>query len=282
MLLALAAGFSACEDAIDLKVDEGKSYPVLDAWITNESGPQTIRFTQSVPYLDQKPAPVIDDAKITLFDLTSDKTFAFSFKNGAYSYDPGGDAGIGVIGHVYKLRVEYKGEIFEAQDSIKRVPGIDSISFEFKTKEDAASGEEGYYAKFHGRDIEGGPTDYYWIRSYRNTRSNRVRDGFAINGAYNEGVADGFVFIQPIAEGITDDDKPYLAGEKVIVRLASLTYPSHQFLTQVDAQLNNGGLFAKVLENVKSNAINVTPNGKLKVLGWFGASAVTIKEREAK
>ncbi len=279
ILIGIVAGFSACEDTIDLKVPDGKVYPVLDAWITNQAGPQQIRLTQSVPsYTDNTPASVISDAQITLLDMTANKTYDFDFSNGAYSYDPGDDQTIGVIGHVYKLTVQYKGETFEATDTIKRVPQIDSISYEFKTKEDARSGKEGYYARMHATDIAGAD-DYYWIRSYRNDMAHYNMDQYAINGAFNEGVADGWVFIDPLQENITDYDKPYQKGEKVIARIYSLSHPSYYFIQQVIDQLNSGGLFAKVLENVRPNLVNVTPNGKQKILGWFGASAASFKER---
>ena len=124
--------------------------------------------------------------------------------------------------------------------------------------------------------------DYYWIRSYRNDTLHRLEDNFSIDGSYDEGVSDGATFILPIAEGITDYDKPFQAGEKAIVKLFSLTHSSYDFLTQVNNQVNAGGLFAKVLENVKSNVHNTTSNGKVKILGWFGTSAVTRAEKEAK
>lgn len=282
ILLILTAALSACEDKVDVNVDPGKSYPVLDAWITTEAGPQQIRFTQSATsYTDNTPVPLIKDAKITLHDITAAKTYSFAFKDDAYEYDPGDDQTIGIVDHVYRLRVEYKGEVFEAMDTIKRVPAIDSISFEFKKEDEAQSGEEGYYARLHAKDIAGGD-DYYWIRSYRNDRAHTNTDLYAINGAFNEGVADGWLFIPPIREGITDEDKPYQPGEKVIARVASLSRPSYLFIQQVIDQINSGGLFAKVLENVKSNAVNVTPNGTLKILGWFGASGTSFKEREVK
>jgi hypothetical protein len=280
ILFAVAAGFMACENKIDLDVAKGISYPVLDAWITNETGIQTIKFTMSVPYTDNSPAPIIDDAKITLFDLTSGESYPFLFKDNKYTYNATNKA-IGIVGHGYKLHVELKGEIFEAFDSIKRITSIDSISYEFKTKEESISNKEGYYAKFHARDLAGA-TDYYWIRSYRNDTLKRLEDNFSIDGSFDEGVSDGNTFILPIREGITDYDKPFQANEKAIVRMLSLTHPSYDFLTQVNNQVNSGGLFAKVLENVKSNIHNTTPSGKTKILGWFGTSAVSRAERTFK
>ncbi|WP_343744084.1 DUF4249 domain-containing protein [Chitinophaga sp.] len=280
-IISALAALTACEDKIDLDIAPGKSFPVLDAWITNEAGPQTIKFTMSVPFTDNNPAPIINDAAITLFDLTNGKSYPFAFKENAYTYDATANP-IGVVGHAYKLHVEYKGEIFEAYDTLKRVPPIDSITLKFKKKEEAMSGKEGYYATMHAKDIEGGATDYYWIRSYRSDTTRRLRDAFSIDGSYDEGVSDGAIFILPIAESITDFSKPFQLDEKVIVKLRSVTKRSHEFLTQVDQQVNAGGLFAKVLENVKSNVDNTTPSGKTKILGWFGTSGVSRAEKLVK
>lgn len=279
VLIAMVAAFTACEDTIDLDIRKGTSYPVLDAWITTEPGVQQIRFTQSVPYTDQAPSPVIDDALITLFDETANKSYPFTFSDGVYKHNPGDDETIGVIGHAYRLRIEYKTEVFEALDTIKRITPIDSISYKYETKDESFVEEDGYVAKFHAIDIKGG-VDYYWMRSYRDDLQHKVGDAFSVDGYFDQSVKDGSAFILPIQEAVTDFEKPYQKGEKVIVKLRSLTYQSHFFLTQVEDQINSGGLFAKVLENVKCNAINVTTGGgKQRILGWFGTSAVSSKER---
>ncbi|MBO9728222.1 MAG: DUF4249 domain-containing protein [Chitinophaga sp.] len=276
ILFAAVATLTACEDKVDLNIKKGTSFPVLDAWITDEAGPQTIKFTMSVPYTDDNPAPVIDDAQITLYDVTSGASYPFAFKNKAYSYDATAKA-IGIVGHAYKLKVVYKGETFEALDTIKRVPAIDSITYKFKTKEESISGKEGYYATFHAKDIKDA-VDYYWIRSYRNDTLKRLEDNFSVDGSYDSGVSDGASFILPITEGITNYDKPFLAGEKAIVKIRSITNPDYEFLKQVNEQVTAGGLFAKVLENVKSNVKNTSSNGQIRILGWFGTSAVSRSE----
>lgn len=282
ILFTIITVLSACEDAIDLKVDQGQSYPVVDAWITDEATPQKIVLTQSVAYTTPGKAPVISDATVTLYDVTAGKTYAFAFQDNAYRYDAGAGQAIGVVNHVYKLAITYKGEIFEAYDTLKRVPPIDSITYEFKTKEESVSNKEGYYAKFHAKDLPNG-MDYYWIRSYRNDLTQRLEDGFSVNGSYDEDIAiDGGKFILPIAENITDYLKPFQKDEKVIVRLLSLTKGTHQFLTQVNEQINAGGLFAKVLENVKSNLRNTEKDGKYRLLGWFATSGVSQSEKVVK
>ncbi|WP_295117237.1 DUF4249 domain-containing protein [uncultured Chitinophaga sp.] len=277
LLLASTVMLTACETKFDLDIAQGKTIPVVDAWITSAPGVQQVRITETTAYTGTAPANVISNANVTLFDLTSGDSYPFAFANNVYSYDPGSTNSIGVIGHVYRLRVVLNGQTFEATDTIKRVPVIDSLTVEFKEAE--FGDEEGYYAKFHARDPEGANNDYYWIRSYRNTLTTRIRDNFAINGAYNEDVSDGIKFIPPISEGITRGDKPFLKGDKVIVRIASCTKRSHEFLDHVDTQVNNGGLFAKVLENVGTNLVNVS-GGDLKILGWFGTSGTSFAEIE--
>ncbi|MGX5820574.1 DUF4249 domain-containing protein [Chitinophaga lutea] len=277
-LISSAAAFTACEDVIDLDVPEGKTYTVVDAWITDVPGAQEIRITKTVPYTSSQPAPVVSDATVVLQDLTSGTTYPFAFSNGVYRNDPGTAVAIGKLGHAYKLQIKLGTETYEAIDTVRKVPEIDSISYEFKTKENSATNKEGYYARWYGRDL-GGQTDYYWIRSYRNDLNNRVADGFAIDAAFNENTTDSAVFISPISEVITNWDKPFQLNEKVIVRLSSCTKESYTFLNQVNNQLQNGGLFAKILENVKSNLKNTNTSSKERVLGWFGTSAVKYKER---
>ncbi|PUZ24324.1 protein of unknown function [Chitinophaga costaii] len=279
LLLLLATGllFGACTDVIKLDVPNKKNYPVLDAVITDQPGVQKIRFTNSVPYQDDSTAPVITTASMTLLDVTDNNTYPFIYgADGYYSYNPGENIAIGKLGHVYKLHIEYQGEIYEAYDTIKRIPEIDSVTYKYKSKEDNVAGKEGYFARVFITDIKGA-TDHYWLRAYRNNLQTRNTDAFAIDGAFNEGLADGFPLILPLSESITRDDKPYQIGDTVIVQFSSLTYPTYNFMNQAYNQINNGGLFASVLENVKSNALNVSPSSTQKILGWFSTNSVRYK-----
>jgi hypothetical protein len=279
--LLAAIVLSACEDVVDVKIKKGTSFPVVDAWLTTLPGPQIIRMTQSVAYTSPTPAPVVSGAVITLFDETNGKSYPFTFKDTAYVYQPvNADEVIGVTGHVYRLRVEYQTDVFEATDSIKRVPPIDSVGVTYKTKEENGVPKDGYEGRFYARDIPGDTADYYWIRSFRNTTAVRVMDDYSIDASFEAGLDDGKDFVFPIETGITDYDHPFLKGETVIVQLRSLTYASYNFISQVQNQLDNGGLFSTVLENVPTNLKNVTPGGgKLKLLGWFGASAVSSSQK---
>jgi hypothetical protein len=263
---------AACTKVIHVDLPAGKPLPYIDAWITDQPGVQTIKFLNAANYLDSTHPGAVTGAQITLTDLTAVKTYTFAYSNGAYQYDAG-SAAIGVVNHVYKLGIVYNGQQFEATDTLKRVTTIDSINVEFKKASDGK--KEGYYAKLFATDIAGAP-DYYWIRTYKNgAQDYNVPDMFSIDGAFNEDLTDGFLFIPPFRDGITNDSHPYVKGDVVRVVLRSLSKGSHEFWFRASQQLENGGLFAKVLENVPANMKNTQPGGADKIYGWFGMSAQT-------
>jgi hypothetical protein len=271
--------FSSCEDIIDLEVPMAKSLTVVDAWITDEPGKQQIRITKTIGYTDKNPTPIVSNATVVLTDLQNGNQYPFTFENGVYVHTPASSLdAIGVIGHAYKLTVSVEEGTFEAIDTIRPVPPIDSITYKFSSNAASSSGEEGYYVRFHGRDLPGQP-DYYWVRGYKNSLNNPQGSSLPINGSYNENLADGNAFILPISESITRYDKPFKLGDKVIVRLASCTKKSHTFLSEVESQMGNSGLFSSILSNLKSNLINTDSNSNAILLGWFGTSAVSYKER---
>ncbi|MBS1562830.1 MAG: DUF4249 domain-containing protein [Bacteroidetes bacterium] len=270
LLPAAMLYLSACEKVVNIDLPAGAPLPYIDAWITDQPGVQTIRFLDAANYLDSSQPKPISGATIVLTDITASQTYAFTYSNGSYTYN-GGTAGIGVVNHIYKLGILYNGQQFEATDTMKRNTVIDSIPVEYKKGQ---TGEkEGYYAKLYATDIAGAP-DYYWIRTYKNGAINyNVPDMFSIDGAFTEGLTDGFLFIPPFRDGITSRDHPYVKGDVVRVVLRSLSHDSHDFWFRASQQLQNGGLFAKVLENVPANMKNTQTGGKDKIYGWFGMTA---------
>ena len=272
-VVLLGASLTACTRVIDLNLPNGSGYPYVDAWITDQPGVQTIKLLKATEYMSQNAAEAIGDAQITVTDVTAGKSYPFTYQNGAYNYDAG-TASIGVVGHSYKLSINWKGEQFEATDDLKRSSIIDSLTSEFKK----ADGEdkEGYYVKLYAHDPTGA-VDFTWIRTYRNDEPNHhVGEMLATDGTFGNGddnITDGFAFIPPFRDGVTSGEKPYEKGDVVKVLFRSLSKPSFDFMQQVQAQLTNDGLFGKVLTNVPANVVNLQSTGKTKIYGWFGTVA---------
>lgn len=263
---------SSCEKVVNVDLPKGAGLPYVDAWITDKPGKQSIKFLKAVDYLDSKQPEPITGAQISVTDVTAAKTYAFTYSNGEYAYDAGA-ASIGITGHQYKLSITWNGELFEATDVLNRVNKIDSITVKYKKEKNDE--KEGYYAEFHANDLPNG-TDYYWVRTYKNGELNyHVNEMVSIDGTFYEDISNGLPFIEPLTEGITSGEKPYIKGDVVKVLIRSLSKPSYDFMDQLIDQLYSGGLFAKILQNVPVNITNKQTGSKTKIYGWFGTVAQT-------
>jgi hypothetical protein len=95
-----------------------------------------------------------------------------------------------------------------------------------------------------------------------------------------DGLTDGYAFIPPFRDGVTSDEHPYEKGDEVKVLIRSMTRETYDFMTQVQAALQNGGMFGRILANVPSNIKKVKGNSGTKIVGWFaatGESSMTTK-----
>jgi len=273
---------TGCEDVIDLKTATGPTQLVVDGWITNQPGAQTIRLTWSAAYFDNSPAKPVVGAAVT---VTDDKGKLYEFKdlagNGQYVWGNTLNDTLGHIGRTYTLKVVNGANTYKAVNEIKRVPAIDSIVYQHETYPFTPDKgpKKGYIASFYARDFTGAG-DTYWIKPVINGKavvSNAVWISIAYDAAFSAGApSDGLIFIQPIRQSITTDSL-YSAGASVGAELHSITNEAFEFLNQVSEQAANGGLFAVPMQNVKSNVVNTNPAGE-KALGYFGASAVSRKE----
>ncbi|NIJ51166.1 DUF4249 domain-containing protein [Dyadobacter arcticus] len=281
-LAALSAVLlTSCEDVIDLDTTSGPTQLVVDAWITNEAGPQTIKLTRSTNYFNNAAAEPVLGAIVT---VTDDKGKVYEFEdvagNGKYIWGKTNADTLGRIGRSYTLKITNESDIYTAATELRRVPTVDSIVYtkeKLPFKPDKGP-QEGFIAEFYSRDIAGAG-DTYWIKPVINgkpTVEKAASISIAYDAAFSAGApSDGLIFIQPIRQSITTDSL-YSAGASVGVELHSITHEAFEYLNQISEQALNGGLFATPIANIKSNVINADPKGK-GALGFFGASAVSRK-----
>ena len=280
VLLTIASCFlTSCEKVIDVDLPDGEKLLYADAWITDQPGEQVIKVFKAANYFSKNGPEPVADAQVKLHDLTDGNTYNFVYNNGKYVYNPGSTERIGFIDHEYKLEITALGEQYEAFDQINRVPPVDSITFKFK-KGASKDDPDGYEAKFYAKDLAG-KTDYYWIRTYLNGKLHRyVQEMYSIDGSFYEDISDGFPFIPPIQESITDPDHLFQKNDKVKVLIRSLSKQSYEFIKQVSELLEDDGIFETIPANIKSNFRNVNPNSSKKLLGWFGTTAESSLEKQ--
>lgn len=278
-LLLSATFLSACEDVVSVNLEPSRPQLVIDAFIANRNTPQTIRLTSTTSYFNTTTLPV-QGAEVIVENLTQNRRFVFTDtqQNGEYRWQPVGNERLGSIGDNFRLTVTYQGNTYTASSPLNRTTTVDSITYEFRERPNIGDDKEGYYAQFYGSDLPG-QDDFYWIRAYKNgkllIKPTLINYAFnAVRGGSGAG-SDGFVFIPPIRNRITDSQDPYQVGDEVRVEIWSINRPTHLFLEQAENQINNSGLFARPLENTRTNI--VSPAGvSLPALGWFCVSETSV------
>lgn len=270
---------SACEDVVSVDLAASRPQLVIDAFIANTNTPQIIRLTSTAPYFNTATPPV-QGAEIIVENLTQNRRFVFTDtrQNGEYRWQPTGNERLGNIGDNFRLTVNYQGNTYTANSPLNRTTTVDSIAYEFRERPNIGDAKEGYYAQFYGSDLPG-QDDFYWIRAYKNgkliTKPTLINYAFnAVRGGSGAG-SDGFIFIPPIRNRITDSQDPYQVGDEVRVEIWSINRPTYLFLEQAENQINNSGLFARPLENTRTNIISPA-NASLPALGWFCVSEMSV------
>ncbi|GAB2800030.1 hypothetical protein GCM10027275_52530 [Rhabdobacter roseus] len=278
----LALVLTGCEDVIDLTTETGPSQLVVDGWLTNEPGPQSIRLSLSGAYFASGPAQPALGAEVEVVDDLSHR-FVFTDKdnNGLYEWVPDEEDTLGHVGRTYTLTIRYQGETYRATTAINRVPPIDSLVYQVESLPFTPPNgpKDGFLAEFYARDFVGAG-DCYWIKSFsgRQLRSSSPGDiTVAFDGSFSPGSqADGILFILPIRQSINVNEL-FSAGDTVGVELHSITLEAFYFLQQVRQEATNGGIFGTPPNNIVSNIRNTRPTGPL-ALGYFGASAISRAE----
>jgi hypothetical protein len=271
--------FWACEDVITLNLNKSTPIFTVDAFISQEVAKQTIRLSTTAPYFQNQPTPPVSGAEVSVTNTSDGKTFIFNDKgNGIYEYVSPNSTPIGRIGNNYLLSVRHNGEEYTSRCTSSRTAIIDSIVYEFEEKAANNTNEKtGYYAQFYGFDVKGG-VDFYWARGYKNGlfNSNPNDVNYIADATRNfaPGVqgSDGLPFIAPVRDRMTNGLDPFQVGDSAVVELWSINEETYEFLRQAESQMTNGGLFARIPENVRTNITARNPNSK--VLGWFCVSEI--------
>ncbi len=280
IFLVIILVFSSCEDVITVKLDSGKPLITIDAFVNSLRKPQEIRLTFGTDYFSTIENPPIKGASVLIKDLTSNETFTFTEvgnTSGAYTFQPTPSQTLGIVGRKYELQIKYQSNYYTSQCLVNRSVEV----LDLDTLKDYRNSTR-YALTLVAKDVPGPTSDFYWIRGYRN---DTVKNTFnlAWDAAGGPG-ADGFPFTPPIAQGLINESgaggnrsKPIFKGNTYRVEIHSINRQAYDFITQMQRQVQNTGLFATTPENIRSNITRVTGE---QVVGWFCLSYVTVKEKK--
>jgi hypothetical protein len=281
-VLAIVAmlGISSCEKVVKVDVPAGETLLVVDAWINDLPGKQTVRLTTTAPVFDGNHTPAANGATVFLTDLNNGKQYSFTENSGTgnYEFTPAATDTMTVETHQYRLTVNWQGNTYTSTSTLNRTTTVDTVGYDPVT-EFSTGDTTGYNVWLFGKDKPGPQRDHYWIKAFRNGAFFNESNVINISEDAGGGEAtDGMCFIPPNAFfNVIPFDKPLKLNDVFSVEIHSLNKDSYDYLTQLFTQINNSqaGLFAVTPENLRTN---IKPVGNApRVLGWFNMARVSRK-----
>lgn len=281
----------ACQDVVDVDLDEGVRQVVVDAWLTNDLSDQVIKLRRTSPYFDATASPAITGATVTVSNQTGAVfNFLDTDNTGNYVWESTNFQNLGNVGSAFQLDIQIDGVNYQAFSVMNRVPVVDSIVMTFE--EESLGQPEGYYGEFFAQDFEG-PGDAYWIKTFKNgeflNKPSEMNIAFDASFTAGNGV-DGTAFIAPIRGNInrfpdSGDDAiddfeqpPYVEGDSVLVEIHSLNLEAFFYMDEIRTQMTLGDatLFAEPPANVSTNIQTLnSDNPADQAVGFFNVAAKT-------
>ncbi len=163
LISLLLAG--SCIERINIPVPGSPSHIlVIDGFITDQPGPYTVKLSSSMDIDDAAPLGYpVTVKKVTLFDNAGHSEVLQQSDRGIYQTLPNGMRG--VVGREYFIRVETNdGKVIESlPDRMNPVGTVDSVYYEFESRQpEAAPTENGYRIFINAHDSQEGEHYLRW------------------------------------------------------------------------------------------------------------------------
>jgi hypothetical protein len=244
---------SACQDVIEVPLDNTNPKLVVEGSVTNQPGPYYIKLTETGDFYSTAPAPTVTDALVTISDDAGNSEILthLSDKPGTYATS----TLQGEVGRTYTLTVMHKGQNYQSQSKLLPVTNIDKLVVRFVPE--SPTKEEGYYVYFFAKEPRG-ETNYYRFMIYENdSLYNSINDLLVSNDDFIKGD------IENLELGY-----PFQLDDVVKLEMHSISKEVYDYyIGLINVYNNDGGLFSPPPVNPPSNISN-------GALGVFRASAV--------
>ncbi|MEM7654603.1 MAG: DUF4249 family protein [Bacteroidota bacterium] len=252
VLLSVATLTSACEEVIEVEVEDAAAKVVIEATLTDTPFNNQVILSQSGSYTNPGAYEAISGASVQL-ESSSGTTFELLEGDQAGVYQAEGLQG--EIGESYVLSVETEGETYVATSTLN--PGIVIDSVGFVEGPDVPFREPGPLMIAYLRAEERGQQQArFWVQ-----RNGELDNGwYLFEGDLAPQVAQEFRFLQL-------EIKP---GDTLTVISGSLDRPVYEYYYQLSE--GSGGGFGGGAGTTPANPTN---NLSGDALGYFGAMGIT-------
>jgi hypothetical protein len=249
----LSLMLTSCQDVVDIPLDTAAPKLVVEAnllWIKGESGQnQTIKLTTTTDYYSE----TIPTASGAIVTVSNSDNIIFNFIEESNSGNYICNDFIPVVNEKYKLKIQYQGQSFEAEETLLRTPEITDVTQETK----AFFTDDVTEIKFYFNDAAN--EENYYL--YGINDSNQKLPFFQ---SLDDKFTDGNRMF-----GLYRDDKLKLDDE-LVIGFQSVSRRYFNYLEKLIAISGGqgGGPFQTPPATVRGNIVNTT-NADNFALGYF-------------
>ena len=246
----------SCEREIDLNLEDQSGNIVIEANVTDQAGPYTVRITKSVSFTQSNTYPGIENAQVTLSDDLGQTENLQHIGDGIYQ----ASSFQGQSGRTYTLKVQTDGKEYTSQSKMPEAvefQGLEQDSF-------MVAGETSYTLLPIFVDPPALGNRYLFTYSV-NDNPKKYFSEFSDN--VNNGAPNQRPLILPNDD--EDGDVKVKVGDKITVKMQCIDDAVYTFYSAL-LQLSGGGGGGVTPTNPPSNISN-------GALGYFSAHTVSVK-----
>ncbi|NNF02466.1 MAG: DUF4249 domain-containing protein [Bacteroidia bacterium] len=248
--LILTVIFSACEDVIELDLNDSESKLVIEAVIVDSVGGNYVKISKSANFYDSNNFPKVSGADVKISDEVG-TIFQMTEVAPGFYYHPTLSAN---YGETYKLRVAAEGMIINGTAVMPSKVQYDSLVVEENVSSFGDDGEYRVRVYFTDKVNE---ANYYYMKIFWN--GEKEEQEALLDDVIFDGKSTSFpIFFYG-----------YDLGDEVRVELFNLSEKMFRYYTTL-AENADGGFFSAAPGNPP-------PSFDKDVLGYFGAFSVDSK-----
>lgn len=259
--------FAGCNDSLDPDINIQENLIVVDGWIYNDIEPTVIKVSRSVAFESPINSLPVSDATVVIRDTRQNLIRLIESSPGTYTSP---DNAFGETGLSYQLVITLAdGNIYVSSfESLNPVPTIETLLLEPEVPEELIEEiePEFYFPVVFVDEFEEKGNFYRW-RIARNERFFNSPEDIILQ---TDRFVNGNLFKNEFKEYL------YKVGDSSTVRIESLTEEAYNFLRFFRRQTTDLGTSGGTNPGaLRGNIQNIDNPGEV-VLGYFGASAVSM------
>ena len=213
--------FNACEEVIDVDVDDYKQNIVIDGAITDIPGQNYVKIYYPDNAFKSGSITNISGAKVTVSDDAGNSEILEETQPGYYIIS----SLVGVYGRKYTLRVEYKGKAYTGSSVLMMPMSFDSIQFEKSSSYYWGIPVDYYKIRFLITNKKG--IDEYWLIKVTGNSGNYSSD-YVATEVYSDKYSDGK---QDVLNNFSEE---FSTNTKIKVELLSIDKSAYEYYYQLN------------------------------------------------